>query len=115
MGDQSPLHQVIEVILADRQAELVALDPARRQARSQRGSAPASPLALRPRGRLLRVLQCHRLIFPHGDGSSSSESPATRAEASVAERLREEEERMGAHGAETWSEAFYKVVIQMTD
>ena len=37
-----------------------------------------------------------------------------RAEVSMVERLREEE-RMGAHGAEAWSEAFYKVVIRVTD
>ena len=115
VGDQSPLHQVVEVVLADRRADLVALDPARRQAGSRRGSAPAGPLALRIRGRLLRALQCHRLLFPHGDRSSFSEGPVTRAEASVAERSEEEEKRMGAHGAEAWSGAFYKVVPRVTD
>ena len=31
VGDQSPLHQVVEVVLADRRADPVALDLARRQ------------------------------------------------------------------------------------
>ena len=115
MGDQSPLHQVVKVVLADRRADPVALDPARRQAGSRRGSAPAGPLALRLRGRLLRALQRHRLLFSHGDGSSSSEGPAMRADASVAERSEEEEKRMGAHGEEAWSGAFYKVIPRVTD
>ena len=34
VGDQSPLHQVVEVILVDRRADPVTLDPSRRQARS---------------------------------------------------------------------------------
>ena len=101
VGDQSPLHQVVEVVLGDCQADPVALDLARRQAGSRRGSTPAGPLALRLHGRLLRALQRHRILFPHGDESSSSESPSTRAEASVAERSGEEEERMGAHGEDS--------------
>ena len=32
VGDQAPLDQVIDVILADHRADPVALDPARRQA-----------------------------------------------------------------------------------
>ena len=33
----------------------------------------------------------------------------------MAERSEEEEKRMGAHGAEAWSGAFYKVVPRVTD
>ena len=76
--DQSPLHQVVEVILADHRVDPDALDLARRQAGSRRGSAPAGPLALHLRGRLLRVFQHRRLILPHGGRSSSSGGPATR-------------------------------------
>ena len=32
VGDQSPLNQIVDVVLADRLADPVALDPARRQA-----------------------------------------------------------------------------------
>ena len=32
MGDQSPLNQIVEVVLANRQADPIALDLARRQA-----------------------------------------------------------------------------------
>ena len=91
VGDQSPLHQVVEVVLADRRADPVALDPARRQTGSSRGSAPAGPLALRLRGRLLRALQRCRLLFSHGGGSSPSKVATPRAEAGAAEKSEEEE------------------------
>ena len=70
MRDQSFIGQIVKIFLADGRADLVALDPVRRQARSRRGSAPAGPLALRLRGRLLRTLHGRRLVLPHGDGSS---------------------------------------------
>ena len=95
VGDQSPLKQIINVILADRQADPFTLDPARRQAGPRRRSAPAGLLPFRLRRRLLRTLQRHRLLLPHGSESSSSGATTPRAEAGATEKSEEEEEEWG--------------------
>ena len=51
VGDQSPLDQVVDVVLTDRRANPVALDPARRQAEPRGRSAPVRLLPLRLRCR----------------------------------------------------------------
>ena len=76
VGNQSPLHQILQVLLPDRRPNPVALDPAGRQAIPRRRSTPAGPLPFRLRRRLLRTLQCHRLLLPHRGEQSSNGAAA---------------------------------------
>ena len=65
VGDQPPFGQVVEVFLGDPRVDLVALDPAPRQAGPQGRSAPAGRLPLRPCCRLLCPLQSRCLLLHH--------------------------------------------------
>ena len=96
MGDQSPLDQILQVLLLDRRPNPVALDPAGRQAGSRRRPSPARLLPLRLRCRLLRVLQSHRLFFPHRRGRSSSGAAALEEEQAQWGKLRREKKNEDA-------------------
>ena len=89
MGDQSSIGQVVKICLTNRRADLVALDPAHRQAGPRRRSAPTGRPSLRLRRRFLRPLQGRRLLLHHRrrrDAHSGSEAEANAADKSEEER-----------------------------
>ena len=90
--DQSPLNQVVDVVLTDCRADPVALDPARRQAGPRRRSALAGLLPFRLRRRLLCALQSLRLLLHHCSERSSNRAAAPRVEVDVVEKTEEKEE-----------------------
>lgn len=70
--NESPLDQVVNVILTNRRGHPVTLDPDPRQGRPRGRSAPAGLLRLRLRRRLLRALQGRHLLLHHRRRRSSN-------------------------------------------
>src|SRR4051812_38505559 len=63
VGNESPLNQIIKILLPNRRGHPIALDPVLGQSGPRRRSAPTGLLHLPLRRRLLRALQSRRLFL----------------------------------------------------
>ena len=111
--NQPLLGQIVDVVLENRRPDPIALDPAARQARPRRRSAPVGFLPLRLRRRLFCSLQSHHLLLPHCSERSLGGAAAPRRK--QIRRGRGGREGMGTHCAKTPIWCFLWTRFRVTD